>query len=364
MFVTNGARLRVEVVYWYEPSIWRHISTKARTARLWGSDALRLQLRDFMAPHLPQTIDLNFSGLPLHGGRTRSLIFRTWLKARQPAVFILMKHVANRMAPHELAQLREKAIAVGVDQKDNDLASAQLLPYDFHISSTETGRRAMEAILDEECRDGRKRPLVKILYQSFDRRLEQVQFAGTSHLSPVYLGDSRYAALPASLKDDISILEVSRRADMDRALGELGRFNFHYAVRPNPKASLRRMYKPFTKGTTAAACHSNILVNRQVDDAEVFLTPNYPYFVESNAPAQVEEVFRNAKEGFGGPEWNRGLDIMRSVRERVSGPAQAAQFLDIVTSAAERGQVATTITDATSDEVGSDAERHQREAAA
>ncbi|MFN3591121.1 MAG: hypothetical protein ACK4TG_02925, partial [Thermaurantiacus sp.] len=46
-----------------------------------------------------------------------------------------------------------------------------------------------------------------------------------------------------------------------------------------------------------------------------------------------------AKEEFGGPEWARGLEIMRSVRESLSGPAQARQFADIVTSAAERGSV-------------------------
>ncbi|WP_209428406.1 hypothetical protein [Pararhodobacter sp. SW119] len=308
-------------------------------AQLWGSDAMRLQLRDFMVPHLPGSIDLTFSGLPLGGPRPlRTLIFQTWLKTRRPAIFILLKHVAQRITSAELAQIKEKAIAVGVDHKDSTLSRVDLVQYDFHISSTETGRRAIEALLDEDCVGSTSRPAVEVLFQSHDRRLETLQLMPPDRVSAVYLGLPANAAIPETLSDDIEIIEVVRNQDMDRAMGELGRHNFHYAVRPDPAKTLRRTYKPFTKGVTAAACRSNILVNRQVDDAVEFLTPDYPYLLESNAPEHVVEGFRKAQEEFGGPEWHRGLEIMRSVRERVSGPAQARQFAAIVTRAAERAE--------------------------
>lgn len=334
------ARLRVEIVYWYQKTTWGIVNHHARLGRMWGSDALRLQLRDFMAPHLPDNIDLRFSGLPIDSGRARKPIFHAWLRTRKPAIFILLKHVANRIRPDELADLREKAIAIGVDHKDNDLASANLLGYDFHVSSSESGRRAIEAILDEADLNERERPFVAVLPQSYDRLLAGLIPEASDRLAAIYLGDSRYAAIPAGLSAEIAMIEVERRADMVRAASSLGKFNFHYGVRPDPPPGPRRMYKPFTKGVTAAACHSNIIVNRQVDDAVDFLGEDYPYLVASNAPSDVEECFRKAKEEFGGPEWLRGLEIMRSVRDRVSGPVQARQFAEIVTRAAERGSMA------------------------
>lgn len=332
--------MRVEMVYWFEPNAWACVFPKARMARLWGSYALRLQLRDFMAPHLPENIELTFSGLPIgrQGRRLRGATFQAWLKTRRPAVFILLKHIAHRMSPEELAQLKEKAIAVGVDHTDLEPSQLDLLQYDFHISASEAGGRGLEAILAEDCPDGGRRPHVDVFYQSHDRRLESVRPSALDRLSAVYVGSPANTAIPAALSNEITIVKVERNEEMDRAARELGDHNFHYAVRPDPKPVLRRSYKPFTKGVTAAVCRSNILVNRQVDDAVEFLTPDYPYLIDSNAPVHVESGFRKAQEEFGGPEWQRGLEIMREVRERVSGPAQARQFAEIVIRAAERVQ--------------------------
>lgn len=327
------SKLRVEFVYDFDPSLspWTYVSRQARMARLWGSAAMRIQARECMLPHLPQNIELTFSGLPTGSRNARAFYSRAWLATRRPAIFILAKHVAYLMWPELLAQLREKAIAVGVDHQDADPTRIALWQYDFHISSSQAGRRALEAILAEHGAEHGRRPITEVWYQSYDLRLKNVRLNAPDRLSAVYLGLPDNAALPATLSQEVTIIDVQRREDMDSAVRALGDYNFHYAVRPSPEPTLRRPYKPFTKGVTAAACQSNVLVNKQVDDAIELLTPDYPYLVESNANAQVEEGFEKAREEFGGPEWRRGLEIMQAVRERVSGPAQARQFVDIMT---------------------------------
>ena len=339
MFFKSNKKLRVEVVYWFEPNLRAYISLRSRMARLWGSDAMRLQIEDSMAGHLPQNIELTFSGLPLGGknSRKRNLIFQAWLKTRRPAVFILLKHVVYRMSPEELAQLREKAIAVGVDHLDAEPSRLDLMQYDFHISASEAGRRGLETMLAEDCPEHSRRPAVEVLYLSYDRRLEGIRPPPVNQFSAVYLGAPDNAAIPDALSDDIRVMPVWRNNEMEQAVQALSSFNFHYNVRSEfPALTLRRTYKPFIKGITAAACRSNILVNRQVDDAVEFLTPDYPYLVDSPSSGHVEEAFRKAKEEFGSPEWHRGLEIIRSIRERVSGQAQARQFAGIVMRAAER----------------------------
>lgn len=335
-------KIRVEIVYGFQHAPLAYLSERARMAHLTGTNALRLQLRETMAPYLPENIELTFSGLcfdRLHiGGRSegvRKLYFRAWAKTRKPAVFIILKSVAYHLSAGELALLRDKAIAVGLDHMDSKAARLDLSLYDFHISASEAGRRGLEAMLAEEGAPGSRQPFVAPFYLRHNQSLDGIEFRDPGRFSPVYLGAAANAAIPPSIADEITVHEVLTSADMARAVRALGGHNFHFAVRPNPEASLRRRYAPFTKGFTAAACRSNILVNRQVDDAVDFLGPDYPYLVDSNAPEDVTAGFRKAAEEFGGPEWNRGLEIMRSIRDRVSGPAQAQQFVDIVTRAVQ-----------------------------
>jgi hypothetical protein len=339
----SPGKLRVEIVYMYEGGGWERVSERARLGRLLGSDAMRLQVRESMAPHLPEHIELVFSGLSRAGrglslvGRWRHWYFQSWLHTRRPAVFILLKNIAYRLTPDEITQLKKKAIAVGVDHKFGDPWTLDLSLFDFHISATESGRRAIDMALSTVGAKPEEGPFAGAWYQSFDQRLTDVHFRDLDRLSAVYLGRPQHAAIPEALADEITVIDILFSDQMERATRELGMYNLHYAVRPDRQQTLQRAYTPFTKGATAAACRSNMLVNRQVDDAIEFLTPDYPYLIESNAPAQVEEGFRKAREEFGGPEWRRGLEIMRSVRERVSGPAQARQFVDIVTRAAAGG---------------------------
>lgn len=325
----RGRRVRVELVYGFGHSPLAYVSRRARLRRMWGSEALRLQLREAMRPHLPEHIELAVSGLSFGNPRARRWWFRSWIRTRRPALFILLKHAGYRLLPHELDALRRKAIAIGVDHNDANPGNLDLGRFDFHVSASETGRRAIDALLDA-MPAGAARPAAEVWHQTFDRRLEAVPSAAPDRLAPVYVGHPDNAAIPPALADRIAVLPVQRNEEMARAVPQMGRFNLHYAVRPYPAEGLARPCKPFTKGFNAAVCGANILVNRQVDDAVEFLGADYPYLLQGNGAAEVEAGFRKAEAEFGGPEWQRGLEIMRAVRARVSAPVLARDFAAMV----------------------------------
>jgi hypothetical protein len=293
-----------------------------------------VQLRAFIRPHLPDHIDFRMRGVS-PAGRCRDLNVRTWLWSQRRSVVILARTIAYRLTPDEVGILRRRAIAVGVDHKDGDLNDVDLSLFDFHVSSSMTGARALEQILAEG-QGHRRDAFVGLLFQGYDTRLANLRPRQTSRFAPIYVGADENAAIPESLRPAITTIAVTWNRDMMAALQRMPDFNFHFAVRPDAADSLLRRYKPFTKGANAAACFSNILINEQADDALAFLGRDYPYLLRSNTAAEVAEGFTRARDDFGGPEWRRGLDIMRAVRERVSGPALARQLTDIATRAAAR----------------------------
>jgi hypothetical protein len=56
-------------------------------------------------------------------------------------------------------------------------------------------------------------------------------------------------------------------------------------------------------------------------DARYYLGSDYPYILKDETLNSVLEMIDYAKASFGGAEWQRGLEIMKSVRQRCE-PAQ------------------------------------------
>lgn len=280
-----------------------------------------VQLKQVIGAHLPENIDL---GVIAYEPRHRTQ-FWLWLARQKPAIFIILKNAAYAMPPEVLDWLRAKAIAVGVDHIDGDLSRIDLAPYDFHISASHAGQSALHAI------PSLSRAYSGCLLHHADPRLARLSFAATPAFQALYLGLPENALLPDSLSPEVSVMPIRTTSDMQSHLPRLPQFNFHFAVRPTSDAqTLLRAYKPFTKGFTAASCHSNILINRDVDDAVHFLGEDYPYLVASPALADVIAGFERAREGFGSPEWLAALDRMRAMQAAVSPKALARQFQTII----------------------------------
>lgn len=292
-----------------------------RKANIASAELLRLLSMDLFAPHLPADIDF---GLTHFGGR--SFPFSLWLKTQKPAVFILGKYRGYSMKPEEVTALRQKAIAVGLDHKDADMNDADLSLYDFHIASSAAGLAALKRMLTERKLDRG----AYLFLQSPDKRLTRQSYPVLEACCAVYIGAERHCVLPTEIEDRVQRYPVASNAEMEHIIPKLRRFNLHYAVRPDARPNGLQIYKPFTKGFNAAACHSNIIVNSDVDDVSDFLGEDYPYLVPSTRDSDILEVFQRAMDDFGGPDWGRGLDIMAALNARLSPHTLAQSFAAII----------------------------------
>ena len=283
----------------------------------WGSDEMRAdQLVSLIRPHLRDEFEIRIAMLPRPVSMTR---FRLWL-ARQPrGVFVLLKNVAYSLTPEQVHLLRNKATAVAVDHIDGDMAKIDLAAFDIHVAASRAALRALRDKLPEQ--------QTALLLHHADPRLTALEFSGRNAFAALYLGYLPNLRLPPDLEGQLTRMHVYSTRDMNTYLSRLPGFNFHYAVRDVPPApDGLRVYKPFTKGLTAAACRSNILVNRDVDDATDFLGEDYPYLIDDADPARATETFARARAEFGSPRWAEGLDRLRAAAEMASPPVLARQF--------------------------------------
>lgn len=100
-------------------------------------------------------------------------------------------------------------------------------------------------------------------------------------------------------------------------------YNCHVSVREPGKDFL---YKPNCKVSTAAACGANLITTRDESALEM-LGPDYPFYIEPTLESLREGIAR-ARAALGGPDWRRGLEKMREIRERTSIQRILDDYLD------------------------------------
>ncbi len=98
-------------------------------------------------------------------------------------------------------------------------------------------------------------------------------------------------------------------------LDSLKLYNCHYAIR---NARSIDGSKPFTKGSVAAACNSNILCSKTDFSAVEFLDSDYPYMIEDDTIEEVMQGIKYIKKTFKKDEWYKGLDIMKMLKHETS----------------------------------------------
>ena len=106
--------------------------------------------------------------------------------------------------------------------------------------------------------------------------------------------------------------------------------NFFYALRPDNQGFQAR---PFQKGFTAAQLDSNILIHRNDGDALHYLGEDYPYMIHEEPTEEVVYYYmKMARKDFDGPQWHRGLEIMRGLKPHYAPAKIGGEFWDMMHS--------------------------------
>lgn len=146
-----------------------------------------------------------------------------------------------------------------------------------------------------------------------------------------YFGESLNTVSDDVLRELVTFFHVDTSSQNDNDwFTRVPDFNFHYAIR---KTRYMDGSKPFLKGFVASYFNANILVQRSNTEALQYLGGDYPYIVDENLDAEglAIEVAR-ARDSFGGPDWERGLEIMGRVKERCSNEFVLNEFSRLIES--------------------------------
>lgn len=154
----------------------------------------------------------------------------------------------------------------------------------------------------------------RVIYHQWDPRYRP-NTVGLSEFRLAYLGLARsfpqWGSMPGVACFDGDYFRVA----LD--------YNCHFSMREPGRDFL---YKPNCKVSTAAACDANLVTTRDESALEM-LGPDYPYYAEPTGESLLAAIER-ARSTFGGPEWRRGLEKMREVRERTRIDRVVDDYLD------------------------------------
>ena len=294
--------------------------------RVLGSAHMRGdQLVSMLSPYLENRLSLRV--VPFHAGLMPPAAMAAlahWLPANP--IVIIVKSAAKGLTRGHLAPLKRRGALIGFDSIDMPVSEIDFDLFDFHISASLAGHRAIERRLVET---GRSKVPVELMHHHADPRISAGRPGTLDQFRCGYLGMPENVYIPPEIRRDVETHYVKYPTDFEKCLPRVRALSLHYAVRPPDQGRdvSDRGFKPFTKGFTAASCGANILVNRTIDDAEELLGRDYPYFVDSLAEAEVSDVFRRAADDFGGPTWQEGLKRMRALRS-IAAPETLASRLE------------------------------------
>lgn len=155
---------------------------------------------------------------------------------------------------------------------------------------------------------------IAYLFHHADIRLPK-KLAPQDEFKAAYFGE------PSNMYDFPGLNEWIQPVPVDTSKQKLGwmssiaNYNFHYAVRS--KGYSERVFKPFTKGFTAAHFGANILVHADDGDAGIYLGTQYPFLLKGElSPKAVIEMMTFARESFSSETWRKGLSVMEEIKNK------------------------------------------------
>ncbi len=240
----------------------------------------------------------------------------------QDGVVILTKHAISDLDEQTLDHLWRHNIVLAdwIDMAPSFELSERI---DVHIAASMAQfRRLMKAWPDKQ---------VEFLPHHADLRLSEIAFAPLKQMQPLYLGHPNNLKDRTDLEDDLTVVPVQAQQEFIDFLPQINRFNMHFNLRSGGRPIAKRhdvpISKPLTKAFNAATCRSNIIMQRDVEDAEEYLGADYPYLLNDDSPETARDTLCRARDDFGGAEWKYGLEVMRSVADRVS-PSRVGTHLE------------------------------------
>ena len=254
---------------------------------------------------------------------------KTLMEECRGAVVIFHKSAAINLDADTRAALKAVAAGICVDHLDFVVEPFETGFVDVNITASRAGEVDMRRNISG-LRPGPETQ-VRHLRHHADPRLGAKTAGALDHMVPGYFGAAVHVTAANAFPTDMLLPDYDPK-DVVGFLGTLPSSNLHFCVR-DPSVGLRfgvQSTKPFTKGFNAAAVGANVLVNRQVHDAEYYLGSDYPFLVDGFASDDVAEGLEKARAAFGTATWQRGLDRMAGMLSQVSAPSVAKEFAEIV----------------------------------
>ncbi len=100
--------------------------------------------------------------------------------------------------------------------------------------------------------------------------------------------------------------------DSRRWVDDLSAYSHHYVVRQRQEYD---GFKPFTKGFVASALGAAVIASADDEEDRLMLGDDYPYLSRSSRLADVRQCLDFARESFGGADWRRAQERMRTLAE-------------------------------------------------
>ncbi|WP_299986339.1 hypothetical protein [uncultured Ruegeria sp.] len=289
-----------------------------------GGKAMRVdQLAAMAQAHLSERYAFEVALAPKS---SRPHACRRFVEACTDAIVIFHKSAASNLGPEMRASLKQVSAGVCVDHLD--VIAGPLEPgfVDVHIAASyEAERNLSRGLTGLDPTPGVQ---VRHLRHHADPRLAEVSVP-VDKFQLGYFGLPDNVVLPPEMAETGVVPGYDGKGDVSAFIAQLSDANFHICTR-DPSPSLTRgilSSKPFTKGFNAAAVRANVLVNRQVHDAEYYLGSDYPFFIDSTDACAISDGVRHASAEFGGVQWEKAQTRMASVARQVA-PSEVMAELD------------------------------------
>lgn len=173
---------------------------------------------------------------------------------------------------------------------------------------------------------------IVLVDHNVDSRLKTLDWSQRpAKLRMGYFGELRSTFLTPKIEQRVDVFPVDNGRQNDYWMKQLPSYNLHYSIRQKYKVY---PVKPFIKGFTAAHCGANILIQESEKEAIRWLGKDYPYLLRGKVTEKnILEMLEYAKKSFGSKEWERGLEIMRGIKEKTSEEAIGKQLVELFAEA-------------------------------